>query len=315
MNFLSYFITLYLLCFCFTTNGKTIEKVLATVNGEMITLLELKETRKRIKSGLMDHFTILSLFKKSELRKNNQKMLKVLIYEKLIDDAIDQLETKPQISDAQMQEELKNRRKQSGLSRRAFSKRLVRNNFTASSYKNFLKKELLRKQLVQMEVLEKVRISDQDLNDYAIKTQGKPLFSSFEYELVYLLFPPTKNGREMAYKTHKSLSTDSELFDKWNTKGTGKVKKESLGKKSLSAIHPSIRNNIKDLSIGQYSAVLSLPTGYHIFKLLWKAPIVTNKNQRRKQKLFSQLSAKLFKDELQNWLNNKQENAFIQNHS
>lgn len=314
MKILSPFITLYFLCFCFSTTGQTIEKVLATVDGEMITLLDLKETQKRIKNGLMDQFTILSLFKKNELIKNNKKTLKYLVYEKLIDTAIDKQENNPVISNTQIQAEIKNIRKQSRLSRKAFSRRLVQNNFTAASYKLFLKKELLRRQLVQMKVLEKVRISDQDLNDYAVKINGKPLFSSFEYELAYLLFPQTKVGRKLAYETHKLLLEDSDLFDKWNTKGTGGAKKESLGKKVLSAIHPSIRKSIKNLSIGQYSNVLSLPNGYHIFKLIWKTPIVTNKNEKRKQKLFSQLSTKLFKLELQNWLNKKQETAFIQNH-
>ncbi len=315
MNFLSIFITFYLLCFCFTTTGKIVEKTLATVNGEMITLLDLKETQERIKNGFMDHFTIFSLFKKRELLKDNKKILKYLIYEKLIDNAIDKQENKLEINNTQIQSEIKNVRKQSGLSQKAFSKRLVKNNFTASSYKIFLKKELLRKQLIQMKVIEKVRISDQDLNDYAVKTQGKALFSSFEYELDYLLFPLTKNGRKAADETHKLLLKDTELFDKWNIKGTGKAKKESLGTKTLSAIHPSIQNNIKDLSIGQYSKVLSLPTGHHIFKLIWKVPIITNKNQKKKQTIFSQLSLKLFKQELQNWLNKKQESAFIQNHS
>ena len=315
MKFLSIFITFYLLCFCFTTIGKTVEKTLATVNGEMITLLDLKETQKRVKSGLMNHFTILSLFKKNELIRNNKKMLKYLIYEKLINSAIDKQENRPELNNAQIQTEIKNIRKQSGLNKKAFSQRLVQNNFTASSYKIFLKKELLRKQLIQMKVIEKVRISDQDLNDYAVKTQGKPLFGSFEYELAYLLFPLTKKGLQAANETHKLLFKNSELFDQWNVKGTSRAKKESLGTKTLSAIHPSIRNNIKDLSIGQYSKILSLPTGYHIFKLIWKAPIVTNKNQETKQKLFSQLSLKLFKEELQNWLNKQQESAFIQNHS
>ena len=314
MNFLSSFVVFYFLCFCFFTNGQTIEKVLATVDGKMITLLELKEAQKRIKNNLMNQFTILSLFKQNELIKNNKEMLKYLIYEKLTDTAIDKQENNPGISDGQIQAEINSVRKQSGLSQKAFSRRLVQNNFTAASYKIFLKKELLRKQLVQMKVIEKVRISDQDLNDYAVKTNGKPLFSSFEYELAYLLFPQTTAGRKSADETHKLLFEDPDLFDKWNIKGTGEAKKELLGKKVLSAIHPSIRKSIKDLSIGQYSNVLSLPNGYHIFKLIWKAPIVTNKNEKRKQKLFSQLSLKLFKVELQNWLNKKQETAFIQNH-
>ena len=314
MNILPFFIILYFLCFCSFTNGQTIEKVLATVDGEMITLLDLKETQKRIRNGLLNQFTILSLFKQNELIKNKKKTLKYLIYEKLADTAVDKQENPLSMSNAQIQAEIKNIRKQSGLSQKAFSRRLVQNNFTAASYKLFLKKELLRRQLVQMKVIEKVRVSDQDLNDYAIKKNGKPLFSSFEYDLAYLLFPQTKTGRKAAEETHKLLLEDPDLFDKWSIKGTGEAKKESLGKKALSAIHPSIRKSIRDLSIGQYSQVLSLPNGHHIFKLLWKTPIVTNKNEKRKQKLFSQLSTKLFKVELQNWLNKKQETAFIQNH-
>ena len=313
MNLFFYFFIVLLLCFSTAVDSRVVEKTLKVVQGEMITLLDLQEARKRIHAGLMKDFTVLSLFKKNELKKSDKKMLEYLIYEKLIDIDKQIQEGKLKTTDKQIQAEVEIRRKQTRLSKKAFSKKLVKNGFTASSYKNFLKKELLRRMLVNIEVREKVRISDQDLNDYAIQKERKALFSSFEYELAYLLFPLTSAGRQTAEKTYKMLIKDPKIFDEWQSKSLSKGKKETLGKKTLSAMHPSIRKAVKELSIGQFSPVLCLSTGCHIFKLIWKNPVITAKNQKRKNKLFVQLSKKLFQEELKNWLNNKKQKVFIQN--
>ncbi len=297
--FLSFFYSFPLL-------AQIVEKTLATVEGEMISLMDLKEAQKRLKSGFMEDSPLLSLFQKSKLKQKNSVTLEFLVYEKLLDSSAPKTPIEPN----HFQLELNKKRKKMGLSKKAFSRKLVKNHFTSSSYKAFLKKSILRNLLIQKEVMEKIRISDQELNEYTLQTQGKPLFTSFEYDLTYLSFPPTHEGQKQAHETYLLLTKNPSFFNKWKPSQKGE-KKETLKKIKLSTLSPMVKKAIKPLSIGGISTVLSLPTGHHIFKALWKEPVITVKNKKRREKAFRLLFNARFKKQLRDWLEQKKKTSFI----
>ena len=305
---MKYFSLLLLSSFCFFLPAQTVEKTLATVDGEMISFLDLKEARQRLKKGFFEDTILLTLFSKSQLKKKDSDLLNFLIYEKILDLLVAQTELK--IEEPYLKQELNNRRKKKGLSKKAFSRYLVKNHFTSSSYKEFLKKTLLRRIFIQREITEKIRFSDQDLNEYARQKQGKALFTSFEYELAYLFFPQTNIGKKQAQKTFHLISKDSSFFDKWKPKGK-EEKKEILKNLKLSSMHPIIKKAVKNLSTGQISPILSLPSGYHIFKVIWKTPIITAENRKRKEKISVLLFETLFRKKLKFWFEEKKKTFFI----
>ncbi len=300
---------IFLCLFSFFSSAQLLEKILAIVEENMITLSELKNTKRRMRSGMMKDSSLLPLFKESDLKKKDSILLKYLIYEKLLDTA--SLNTPFQINDAQIKQEIVQKRKRRFLSQRGFSRFLVRNGFTFSSYKKFLKKSLLRKALIQKEIINKIKISDTDLNEYAIKKGETPLFTSFEYELSYLFFPPNAEGEKEAQETLKKLEKDHAAFDQFTAKVKGS-KKKSLGKKKLSSVNPKIREAVQNLSVSQHSSLVTLPSGYHIFRVNWKTPIITLKNQKRRGKILNLLFKDLFKRQMESWLKKREKQAFIQ---
>ena len=299
----------YILCICLLpcfAEAKIVEKTLAEVEGQMISLLDTKEAQKRWRQGFMQGSSLESLFKKTGLRTQKQA-LDYLIKQTLLDTAAESLSIP--ISPKQIKQELNRRRKKRNLSKKAFSHLLVRNHFTSATYKNFLKKYLLRRMLVQREIGEKIRISDKQLNEYAIKTQKKPLFKSFKYDLGLLFFPPSKKGKKEAHKVFKQINQNATYFNRYKISIKG-AKKSKLIAQKLNSLHPKIRSSIKALSVGQYSQVIFIPKlGYHIFTVLWKTPII--QNHRRQQKLSKQLFQKLFQQELKAWLERKRSIAAV----
>ncbi len=304
-----FWVFILLSCPQFLSAKTVVEKTLATVEGEMISLMDLKEARKRLKQGFLEDSVLYPLFNKTQLQKKDSALLEFLIYEKLLDLSV--AKTPLQVEEKSLTQTINRKKKKRGLSKKAFSRLLVKNHFTSSSYKEFLRKSILRNIFIQKEIAEKIRISDQDINEYALRKQGKALFTSFEYELAYLLFPPTEEGKKQAQKISQDIEKDSSFFDKWSP-GSEKEKKEVLKNISLSTIHPSIKSAIRKLSIGQISSVLSLPAGYHIFKVLWKTPVITVQNQKRKEKLGVLLFKEIFNKKLKLYLEEKKKTAFIQ---
>ena len=280
--------------------GKTVEKVLSIVHGDMITLLDVKEAQKRIRNGFMDSSPVMMLFKKSRLIKKNKETLKFLIFIKTLDHFAEENKTL-KAGNNEIQKEINSIIKQKKLNKRTFSTFLIKNGFSSSSYRKFLKKSLLRSRFIQTTVSSKaLRISDQDLNAYSLKTTGQRLFKDFEYTLSSLLFPLTKTGQHSAKNIYEKLLKDPELFNEWDSRGAKTAKKEHIGKTRLTQLAPPIKEKIKDLSIGEISPPLASSDGYRIFKVTWKSPIIKNTN--KKQKLLTKLYKKLFKEELKAWL-------------
>ena len=306
--FLAFFIFFFPQVFA---SAKTVEKTLAVVAGEAITLMDVNSAQKRFKNGFYRDSLLLGLFNQKNLRTKNSAMLKFLLYEKLLDQSAKKGFKKeaPPIKESFVTQSFNQKRKKKKLTKKQFQTWLKQNQFTYSTYRQFLKKALLRQAFVQKEINSKIRVSDLDLNEYAILKQKKPLFTSFEYELTYLLFPFTSAGKQSAEKIYRRIQEDSVFFDQWKPVG---AKKESLKKIKLSTLHPTIKKAIQKLSPGGVSPVLSLSAGYHIFKVVWKTPIITTQNQKRKQIITNLLLKKLFNQKLKTLLKEKESQSFVQ---
>ena len=301
----------FLLCFffCVFAPAKVVEKTLAHVNEEMISLMDLKQARQRLNAGFFDDSYLLFIFNKNILQKSNKTLLDFLLYQKILD--LSAKEKNIDITSAIVQTEIQKQRKNKKLSRKAFSRFLVKNGFTAEKYKEFLKKSLVRKLFIQRELGEKVKISDSDLNDFALQEKGKALFTSFKYDLAYLLFPLTSEGKKRAQETFSSVQKKPEIFDTWKAQNKGEQKSELKGV-TLSSMNKKAQKALKPLSVGEISKVLVLSNGYHIFKVLWKNPIITQKNQKRKEALSKKLFHNLLKQTFESWIADKKKTLFIQ---
>ena len=143
-----------------------------------------------------------------------------------------------------------------------------------------------------------------------LKKKKKPLFTSFKYDLAYFLFPVGEEGKRAGEEVSKKILEDSSFFDVREPRAG--EKKEQLKSIKLSALSAGIRAEVQKLSIGQVSPLISLPAGHYIFKVLWKAPIITARNQQRKVRLSALLFGDIFKQRLKFWLEERKKRSFIQ---
>ena len=286
--------------------AKLVEKTLAVVEGEMISLLDVRSARRLWRGGFMNNTALEPLFKKTGL--NSQKTgLNYMVQRVLLDAAAQEMKLSAPLK--AVRQEINRRRKKRKLSKKAFSRLLVRNQFTSQSYKNFIKKSLLRQMVVQREVLENIRISDAALNEYAVRRQGRPLFSSYEYELAVLVFPSDMKGEKAARQAAEVFRENPSSFEEYQLKETN-VRKKHMARQALAALHPQVRKAVQNLSAGQTSAAVLIPgAGHHIFKVLWKTPMIQNKN--RQKKLFKRLFKTMFQQELKAWLDQKKSKSFV----
>ncbi len=288
---------------CGPALSHTVEKTLATVNGEMITLLDLKEGKLRLKNGFFNSSSLLSLFSPQALQKKDSLLLKFLVYQMLLTQFGKEKNISP--TPVHINREIEARRKTKNLSQKAFSRFLVRHHFTPDSYKNFLSRFLIQEQVIQTEIIQKIHISDQDLNQYSLSTVGKVLFMTFFYSVAYI---SSKSRNQIPLlKQHWSQSP----LPVPQEKPSQDLKTGVFHQLSLESMNPALRKTLKPLTVGDVSEPVLLPSGYHVFKVLSKRPVLSKKNQKDYQRISKKFFKKTMTNKLTRWLKDRQSVSFV----
>ena len=307
-----------ILCILFSTpfakgKQKLIEKTLAIVENNMISLSDLAIARARVRNNFMSSSVLYPLYQNTDLSRNRKSLLDFLANELVVDLVGKQLPNL-QVSEAEITSEIENQRSKKPMSKKQFSRLLVNNYFSSKSYKDFIKKSLLRRKLIQFEVIENIKLTDEDLNNYALRQGKKPLFNSFKYDLQFLVFPTNEEGESLANSVLKTLSLNPNTPLRNISRGTSSSFHETKNIES-SKLQKKVRTALNQLSSGQYTTVLSLPSGLHIFKILKKEANISPKNRHRRDQLFALLFQKIYKQNLKIWLNKKRSEVFLKIHS
>ncbi|SKA71658.1 SurA N-terminal domain-containing protein [Desulfobaculum bizertense] len=154
---------LFVLCFSSVAwSAQVVDRIVAVVNGEIITLFDLNE---RIKPFL-DRFqgkTLTDADKRAILQLKHQ-MLDGMVNNILIKQEGDRLGI--QISDVEVENEVRTYKKNANLSEEDFQKQLTLEGLTRDQFKDKLKEEILRHKLLGFMVKRKVAVTKQDIQRY-----------------------------------------------------------------------------------------------------------------------------------------------------
>ena len=306
----------FFMFFAFATEPSTrlVEKTLATIENQMVSINDLKIAKKRIKNGFMNQSPLLPIFPKLNKETSDQKILEFLVTQFMLDTVANQIPGL-KISDEELISEIEGQRKLKKMSRENFSKFLIEHHFTALSYKDFLRKFLKRKKIVQFNIMDKIKLTDEDLNNYLLSVEKKPLFTSFKYDLEYLVFPLNSSGLTQAKLVLKSLSSNLtqslKNISKKNDPDVQFIRSKNL---SETGMQVEIKKALLPLSIGQYTKVLRLQNGFHIFKILNKVAEIPDSKIALKNQIYSTLFQKTYTRTLNSWLNKHRSLTFIKIH-
>ena len=307
-----FFVFFFLAIFPLSVSAKLLEKIRAVINGEIITLSEIKEYQNKLKNGgFLDDL----IFSESETRKKALKdekhLLKLLVDEKIID-----FEVKRQgfvVTKEKVNKEILNIAKRQSMTVAQLRKNLEKQSVNYKEYHSFVKKTLERRLLVEKEITSKIKISEQDIISYYLAHNRSHQSQIFEYHLAHILF--RKNASKKARRVLKELKTGSSfgnLAAKHSVDPDSRKQKGKFGEFRSGDMIASMEKAIENLKVGQISSVVKTPMGLHIFKLLDKKLVKDPNIEKQKQRIYQRLYAKAFKDQLQFWLFKKRKKAIIQ---
>ena len=292
------------------SQAKVLEKIYAVVNGEIITLTEINDYQKKLRTGgFVNDLLFADPVERKKAIGSRDYLIKLLVDEKLIDYEVKQggfLVTPERVN-----KEIRNIAQSKGLSKAQMKSALRQQGISFVEYQDFIKKSIERRQLVEKEITSKIKISEQDIVSHYLTKSKQETTQVFEYHLSHILLPKNKKtlAKEVANQAKNNFSS---LVSKHSVDKDSKKQDGKFGVFKSGEMISSIENAIKTLEIGGTSQVVSTPLGLHIFKVTDKKIVNNPQIEKAKQRIYQTLFARAFKEQLKFWLIQKRKEAIIQ---
>jgi peptidyl-prolyl cis-trans isomerase SurA len=295
--------------------AEVVEKTLAVVNNEIILESDLKELQNRIsKPGMIDD-ALLDGKSADSLKKDRKAQMDYLINEKIISSEIKRLNLS--VTNDRVESEFKDMAKRNNVAETELISVLKGQGINIADYKTFLKEKIEKQNLMDTEIISKLRISDEDaLNEYLKSNpNNKPAID--EFSVSHIFFSPKKGGSEAAYKraetalsklrSGENFETLAQQFSEDPNFSAG----GSLGSFKSGEFLPEIEEAISNLKVGETTGIVKSRLGFHIVKLTSKKLTADPKFEKQKDRIKAQLMEASFKRQLRLWLQNKRDDSFV----
>lgn len=285
-----------------------LDRIYATVNDEVITTSDIESYQKQLKSRLLYEDLLFADDAAIDAAvKDKNLLIEKLISEKIIDSEGKKLGIN--IADDRIRKEIENKGGEKHL-----TTLLSKKGLTLKDYKDFLKKSLARREVINHFVGSKIKISDDDIMDfYTSQSKGALAGQGFEYTLSHILFP-RELGQEAALTKAKEalrMLGEGQSFTSVHNKYNPKSKDDSFGVFKSGEMLPVIENAVAKLKAGETSQIVQSPLGFHIFKLTHKKIVNNPDFERRRQQIFQILFTKNYKEQLDYWIHQKRRQAVV----
>lgn len=297
--------------------SEVVDRVVAVVNDDIISLFELNQTVRPFEEKLRDmnypqdkeREMIFKLREEAigklvdqKLTDQEVKRLGIVVSEKEIDAALERIKEANYFTDEDL--------------RAALSKE----GLTLEDYRIRMREEILRSKLVSMEVRSKIVITNDDIKAYMDKNPDKSAGEK-KYHLRNILKKPMsfsseieKNSirfemQEILSKLQKGESFEA-LAKKYSNAPTASDGGE-LGTFGFETLSPQIRDAVKNLKAGQFTDIVATEQGYQIFLV---QEIISSKDKSIEE-VRTQVEDKLYKEIVEQkfraWLENLRKQAHI----
>ncbi len=296
---------------CPPAYGVIFDRIVAVVNGDVITLSELENTarpifQKYINKGMT----------KEEIEAKKQEILHhilpQLIDEHLVEEEIKRLDIS--VNKQEIQEALDRICKQNYMTIDELVAQLNSEGKTLKEYKKEIKKQIERARLINRQVSSKVVITDEEIKKYIKKQHLRNDYSGQLYILQHICISPknpndpklkeeAKIRAEEAYKALKNGKSFKAIVKRYSDLSSDKEDGGYLGSFTLKEMAPFVKQAVAGLKPGDFSKVVDTPMGWQIFRLKKITRAGEDKNERA---YIGKIRQKLYRREInarfEDWL-------------
>ncbi|MGH1370674.1 MAG: peptidylprolyl isomerase [Cellvibrionaceae bacterium] len=250
----------------------TLDKVIAVVDDDVVMASELQQRIRMVTTQLQANQTQMP----------PEDVLRAQIVEQLVTESL-QLQIGQrvgvEISDAELDAAIVRMKQANKLSDAEFEQQLAQDNVSMNSLREQIRRDMIIDQVQRGSVNRRIRISEQEVENFLKSKQGK-FWSSPDYNLGHILIalPSTASNEEAKAAEQKAQDMVKRLRDGADfrqmavaeSKGQNALKGGELGWRKSAQMPDLFADAIESLEQGAISEPLQSGAGFHILKLYGK---------------------------------------------
>ena len=250
-----------LIGFAVPAHSEVVDRIVAIVNDDIITLKELqsfilleRQSRHTSVNEYLQNQKMkekLDLFIDGVLIKQQAKKLKVDVSEKELDGIIDNIKKQNLITDAELREQLK------------------KENIDYDSFVEGIRMNVLRGRVISRVISSEVNVSDKVLREFY--ESNKDLFNNEEYRVKQIFISAQKpDAQKQAQKVYGLLAQGKPFEDVAREYSDDPSSKQGgdIGTVKAEDLLPALIEALKATEPGSYTKIVTTPYGWHILKLI-----------------------------------------------
>lgn len=304
--------------------AEVVDKVVAVVNNEVITLSELEEET----SGLLRSVTENNPQKPilEALEEARQMALNGMIERRLIQQKAKKYNVTVTEEDIDIAYE--NIRNGMSLDPAGFIEKLGKSGLTVESYRNKLKSQILQSRLLSYDVRSKIVVTEEMIAEYYRENYTSNVDKGSYYLLqIGCSWNKKDDPEELMLDKQQTRSRIERIFDLAQKGQDFRVLAEKfselpsasdggdIGVFTLDEMAPAMRDAVSSLQPGEISQIIETPAGYQFFKLLSgeeNATVVTAAFEAVKEEIREKIYEEKLKAAYAEWVKKLKEDAYIQ---
>lgn len=301
-----------ILCSTGFSAQKIVDRTVVVINDEPILESDIAVFQKKIKSkSFQELFGGLP----NKVINDRAAALQLLVEERLVNQQVKKLELSA--TDQEVEGQIKGILKRNGITQSQLMERLKQLGSSLPEYREGIKRQIERRNLVDREIRPSLEISDEQLRHY-YQRMAKPEEAEQEYKLAHILISSNQNAKQSAE------SRAMEIWKQASEKNAdfGRLVKEYsddsespdglLGYFSISSLSKEFKKVIPKTRVGEVTKPIKMDDGYHVVKLLEvRTPDFSTLPKERKEALRNQMVASELEKKMAVWIERKKKESNI----
>jgi peptidyl-prolyl cis-trans isomerase SurA len=290
-------------------------RVVAVVNNDVITLYELNNRIKEMTGSAPEE-----LMQKNQVmfRDAQRKILELLIDEKIAQAKIKEL--KIQVSDRQVDNYLEKLKRDNQWTQEDLVAGLEKEGLSYEKYRERLKRDIERAQLIEYEVRSKIIIRDESIQKYYEDHKGTfGIAEKVQLAGIFLMKKNLKSEEEMRelYKKAQDISAklkagaDFEQMAATHSDGPGAKQGGDLGQFTVDHLEAGLKSVVEALPEGGISDPLVRPNGIQIIKVVKKQTGKIRSLEEMKEAIYGILYQEEVNRRYQTWITELRNSAYV----
>jgi peptidyl-prolyl cis-trans isomerase SurA len=297
--------------------AEILDKIVAVVNEDVITLSELREISVPYLERMKAQYSIN--YDETQVKETEKRILDQLIDEKLVKQEADSLEIVIEKKDIDMA--IRETRETNKLSEDQFKQILADEGMSLEKYRGQLNDQMKKMRLLDQEIKSKVQVAKKEIEEY--HKEHKDEFDAppeVRLQQVLLMIPSEASTQEIGQIRGKAEDILQKIRNGENFNAMVKLHSQDssaaaggdMGAFKKGELMPVLDETAFGLKKGEVSSVIQSPMGFHILRVLDKRESQKMTEEERWRETEGIIYNKKVEDKFKDWLKELRKKSFIQ---